>query len=197
MPTVFVVDEDPALARLLTNNLRSQGYMVEAFNAGQPVLNELARSTPDLVLLDIKMQGMEGLEVLRQLRGFSQVPVIIVTALDATKTMMNAFDLGADDYLTKPLIIDVLSARIRAILKRTSIPSNKPHHQGPHLDPSQPDVDQIIQFLRDTPHPLSKRAPEAVAMLEQLLQRVDERSEEEQGNMIRDASSELDKYIYG
>ena len=196
MTNVFVVDDDPTIARLLTKNLSSQGYTVESFNDGQPVLDELAHSTPDLVLLDILLPGMNGLEVLRRLREFSQVPVMIVTARDDAQTILNAFDLGADDYLTKPFRIEVLSAHIRAILNRTSPQSRGPQQRGTRLNLPKQDVDETVQFLRDTPHPLSNRPPEAVAMLEQLMQRVARTSEKEQGEIIRDASSEPDKYIY-
>src|SRR5207302_1495167 len=95
-------------------------YEVRVVNNGPGALLAVAEYEPHLVLLDITMPGMDGLEVCRRLREWSAVPVILLTAADAPQTKMTALDLGADDYLTKPFHMGELLARVRAVLRRAA-----------------------------------------------------------------------------
>ncbi len=117
---VLVVDDEPQIGRLLRTTLGARGYEVAVAGDG-PAALELATSwRPDLVLLDLGLPGMDGLDVCRQLRTWSQVPIIVLTVRDAESDKVQALDLGADDYLTKPFGIDELLARIRVALRHAA-----------------------------------------------------------------------------
>jgi two-component system, OmpR family, KDP operon response regulator KdpE len=117
---ILAVDDDPQIQRMLCSQLGARGYQVRAVNNGPDALLAVADEEPDLVLLDITMQGMDGLEVCRQLREWSTLPIILLTAADSPQTKITALDLGADDYLTKPFHMGELLARIRAVLRRSA-----------------------------------------------------------------------------
>ena len=117
---IYAVDDDTAIARLLSVNLAARGYQVKEFNSGLQAVSNLQADDPDLVILDIMMPGIDGLEVTRRIRQVSQVPILILSVLDETASKLTALDLGADDYLTKPFRIEELLARTRAILRRTA-----------------------------------------------------------------------------
>ena len=117
---IYVVDDDTAIARLLSVNLAARGYQVKEFGSGFQAVSNLKTDNPDLVILDLMMPGPDGLEVTKQIRQISQVPILIVSVLDETASKLTALDLGADDYLTKPFRIEELLARTRAILRRTA-----------------------------------------------------------------------------
>ena len=117
---LLVVDDDPQIQRMLRSQLAARDYEVLVVSTGPAALSSVAEFEPHLVLLDITMPGMDGLEVCRQLREWSAVPVILLTAADAPQTKMTALDLGADDYLTKPFHMGELLARVRAVLRRTA-----------------------------------------------------------------------------
>ena len=127
--SIYVVDDDPVIANLVFHNLRSSGYQVTQFATGSEMLDFMESETPgeagwpDLVVLDIMMPGPNGLEVARNLRGFSQIPILMLSIRDETDTKLAALDLGADDYLTKPFEVAELLARVRAILRRTLPPA--------------------------------------------------------------------------
>ncbi len=116
---VLVVDDDPRLRRLLALNLRSVGYEVFTAARGTEAATLVAREDPDLVLLDVMLPGCDGIEVVRRVRAFSRVPIILVTAKTGQADKVQGLDAGADDYLTKPFGIDELLARVRAVLRRT------------------------------------------------------------------------------
>lgn len=119
---ILVVDDEPELARFLANVLQRDGFDVEsAFDARQG-LRKAYSFQPDLILLDVMMPGMDGWEMLRRLREFSDVPVIMLTAIHGTDSVVHGLDTGADDYVTKPFQIHELKARIRATLRRASLP---------------------------------------------------------------------------
>ena len=119
-PLIYVVDDDAAVARLVSVNLAARGYRVKQFDSGSVVIAGLAADDPDLVILDIMMPEIDGLEVTRQIRQMSRVPILILSVRDETASKLTALDLGADDYLTKPFRVEELLARMRAILRRTS-----------------------------------------------------------------------------
>ena len=117
---IYVVDDDTAIARLLSVNLAARGYRVKEFDSGSQAVSSLKTDDPHLVILDIMMPGPDGLEITRQIRQVSQVPILILNALHETASKLTDLDLGADDYLTKPFRIEELLARTRAILRRTA-----------------------------------------------------------------------------
>jgi len=117
---IIVVDDDAQLTRVLRTGLKSRGYEVRTAPDGMLALETFNEWKPDLVITDIAMPVMDGLELCRQLRAVSQVPIIVLSAKGEEKTKIEALDLGADDFVTKPFGIDELFARVRAALRRAS-----------------------------------------------------------------------------
>jgi two-component system KDP operon response regulator KdpE len=118
--TVLVVDDDRALARALAINLKARGYDVEIALTGADALASASRRPPDVVVLDLGLPDLDGLEVLEGLRGWTTVPVLVLSARDEQSEKVAALDAGADDYVTKPFGMDELLARLRAALRRNS-----------------------------------------------------------------------------
>ncbi len=114
---VLVVDDEPQIGRLLNASLQARGYQVAVATDGQMALELTATWRPDVVLLDLGLPIIDGLEVCRRVRGWSQVPIIVLTVRDAEHDKVAAFDLGADDYVTKPFGTNELLARIRVALR--------------------------------------------------------------------------------
>jgi two-component system KDP operon response regulator KdpE len=119
-PRVLVVDDEPQLQRALTTNLRARGYEVDNAVTGERALELAARHHPDAVILDLGLPGIDGIEVVRGLRGWSQVPILVLSARDGEAAKVAALDAGADDYVTKPFGMDELLARLRAALRRAT-----------------------------------------------------------------------------
>jgi two-component system KDP operon response regulator KdpE len=117
-PRILVVDDEPAVLRTLRTNLVARGYDVTAVGSGEEALQRAAERHPDLVILDLMLPGLSGIEVCEALRARSAVPVLVLSARGEEQTKVRALDLGADDYLTKPFGIDELLARVRALLRR-------------------------------------------------------------------------------
>jgi len=117
---IIVVDDDAQLTRVLRTGLKSRGYEVRTAPDGMLALETFNEWQPDLVITDLAMPVMDGLELCRQLRAVSQVPIIVLSAKGEEKTKIEALDLGADDFVTKPFGIDELFARVRAALRRAS-----------------------------------------------------------------------------
>ncbi|HXG24754.1 MAG TPA: response regulator transcription factor [Chthonomonadales bacterium] len=116
---ILVVEDDPHMQRLLQTQLSMRGFSVNVVATGPEALDAVAEEEPLLVLLDIRLPDMDGIEVCRRLREWSSVPIILLTAADQPKTKITALELGADDYLTKPFHMGELVARIHAVLRRT------------------------------------------------------------------------------
>src|SRR5882762_3461436 len=124
---ILVVDDEPQLIRVLRTGLMSRGYDVRAAADGLSGFETFGDWHPDLVITDLAMPNMDGLELCRRLRAISQVPIIILSAKGEEKIKVEALDIGADDFVTKPFGIDELLARVRASLRRTvSSLSNEP-----------------------------------------------------------------------
>lgn len=118
MTFVLVVDDDPAMRRTLSINLRARDYEVETAGDGRSALQVVDERMPDVVLLDLGLPDLDGIAVLRQLRSFTQVPVIVVSARTESDDKVEALDLGADDFITKPFSLEELLARVRATSRR-------------------------------------------------------------------------------
>ena len=118
MTRVLVVDDEPQIVRALRINLKARGYEVDTAPDGATALHLAARHHPDLVVLDLGLPDMEGTEVIGGLRGWTSVPIIVLSGRAGSADKVAALDAGADDYVTKPFGVDELLARIRAITRR-------------------------------------------------------------------------------
>ena len=116
--TVLVVDDDPALVRALTINLRARGYEVHAAGTGAGALQLAAAHPPDAVVLDLGLPDLDGSEVIAGLRGWTDVPILVLSAREQSREKVAALDAGADDYVVKPFGMDELLARLRAAIRR-------------------------------------------------------------------------------
>ncbi|MFI5047168.1 MAG: response regulator [Acidimicrobiia bacterium] len=120
MSRVLVVDDEPQLLRALAINLRARGDEVDLARTGEHALELAAKRHPDVVVLDLGLPGIDGVDVIRGLRGWSTVPIIVLSARDEEPAKVAALDAGADDYVTKPFGMDELLARLRAALRRAA-----------------------------------------------------------------------------
>jgi two-component system KDP operon response regulator KdpE len=118
--SVFVVDDEPQIVRALRVGLVANGYDVRSAGNGETALDMLASEPADVVLLDLGLPGIDGVEVVRRLRGWSHAPVIVLSVRDRQADKVAALDAGADDYLTKPFGMDELLARIRVAMRRSA-----------------------------------------------------------------------------
>ena len=119
-PLVLVADDEPRITKLVSIALGEEGFRVISASGGEEALMKAEEVRPDIVLLDIVMPDLDGIEVMRQLRERRPVPVILLTAKGATSDKAKGLDLGADDYIAKPFHPDELAARVRAVLRRSS-----------------------------------------------------------------------------
>ncbi|WP_244930792.1 response regulator transcription factor [Nocardioides sp. W7] len=117
-PRVLVVDDEPALARALAINLRAHGWEVVTAADGRAALDAAATTHPDVVLLDLGLPDLDGTEVIAGLRGWSSVPIVVLSARQHGEDKVEALDLGADDYISKPFAMNELMARLRAAVRR-------------------------------------------------------------------------------
>ena len=123
MSRILIVEDEPKLAALETDYLRSAGYDTHAIGNGAEVVPWVRAHSPDLILLDLMLPGRDGLEVCKELRTFSDVPIVMVTAKVEEIDRLIGLDLGADDYVCKPFSVRELVARVRAILRRGRAPA--------------------------------------------------------------------------
>lgn len=121
-PRILIVDDEPQITRVLRTGLKARGFDVRVAADGLSALETFGDWHPDLVVTDLSMPNMNGLELCRRLRSISQIPIIVLSATGEEKTKVAALDLGADDYVTKPFGTDELLARIRATLRRVLTP---------------------------------------------------------------------------
>ena len=115
---ILVIDDDPQIRRAMRSTLTAHGYQIGDARTGEEALEELRSNTYDLVLLDMNMPGMGGIETCRLIRSSSEIAIIMLTVSDSEKDKVEALDAGADDYITKPFSMPELLARIRATLRR-------------------------------------------------------------------------------
>jgi two-component system response regulator MprA len=133
---ILVIEDDEAILRFLRRGLAYEGYQVDTAIEGQSGLTLARDNPPDLVVLDIMLPGIDGLEVCRRLRTGGPVPILILTAKDSVNDRVMGLDMGADDYMVKPFNLDELLARIRALLRRAQ--------------PSRPQVLRFADLILDT-----------------------------------------------
>ena len=117
-PRVLVVEDDDEIAQVLQRSLRLDGYDVRIAGDGEAALDQAAAYHPDLVILDLGLPKLDGIEVARRLRAADDVPILMLTARDAVESRVEGLDSGADDYLVKPFERQELLARLRALLRR-------------------------------------------------------------------------------
>ncbi|MEO8776752.1 MAG: response regulator [Candidatus Nanopelagicales bacterium] len=122
MTTVLVVDDELSLGKALVINLRARGYDVDLVGDGRSALDRAARGHPDVVVLDLGLPDLDGIEVIAGIRGWSAVPIIVLSARSTSDEKVDALDAGADDYLTKPFAMSELLARVRAAVRRAAVP---------------------------------------------------------------------------
>ncbi|MDF1597897.1 MAG: response regulator [Acidimicrobiia bacterium] len=115
---ILVVDDEPQIVRALTVNLEAIGYKVDSAGTGEDALKKAADHRPDAVILDLGLPGIDGVEVIRGLRGWTKVPIIVLSVREEERDKIAALDAGADDYVTKPFGMGELVARLRAALRR-------------------------------------------------------------------------------
>ena len=126
---ILIVDDEPQIRRVMRVALSGAGYGVADTRTGEEAIERLRAERFDLVLLDVNLPGMNGLDVCREIRTWSDVHILVLTVRDSERDTVNALDAGADDYITKPFSIDVLLARIRANLRRAPFSASS----GPDL----------------------------------------------------------------
>jgi two-component system, OmpR family, KDP operon response regulator KdpE len=119
MTRVLVIDDEPQIVRALVINLKARKYDVDAAHDGATALQLAAARHPDVVVLDLGLPDMDGVEVIRGLRGWTRVPILVLSARHTSDEKVEALDAGADDYVTKPFGMDELLARLRAAVRRT------------------------------------------------------------------------------
>ncbi len=119
---VLVVDDEPALARALEINLKAHGWRVTTAADGRGALDAVASVHPDIVLLDLGLPDLDGMEVIEGIRGWTNVPIVVLSARQLGEDKVGALDMGADDYITKPFAMQELMARLRAALRRSAAP---------------------------------------------------------------------------
>jgi two-component system KDP operon response regulator KdpE len=134
MTRVLVVDDEPQILRAMRINLAARHYDVATATDGTTALRQAADLHPDLIVLDLGLPDIDGIDVIRGLRGWTDIPIVILSGRSGSQDKVDALDAGADDYVTKPFSIDELLARIRAVTRRAAPTDDAPSMRiGPHL----------------------------------------------------------------
>jgi two-component system, OmpR family, KDP operon response regulator KdpE len=137
-PKILVVDDEPQIARVLKTTLSARGYAIRTASDGDEALQMIKSWTPDLVITDLRMPNMDGVELCRHLRAKSGIPIIVLSVKNEERTKIEALDAGADDYVTKPFSVNELLARVRAGLRRVV-----------GTQPPDPDIIEVGHFRID------------------------------------------------
>ena len=146
MTRVLVVDDEPQILRALAINLRARGYDVHTAGSGKDALAVAAARAPELVVLDLGLPDMDGTEVIAGLRGWTTVPILVLSGRSDTTDKVDALDAGADDYVTKPFGMDELLARMRAMVRR----SGRSEDEAPSVQLGESTIDLVARtVLRD------------------------------------------------
>ncbi|MCZ7377144.1 response regulator [Micromonospora sp. WMMC250] len=165
MTRILVVDDEPQILRALRINLRARRYDVDVAATGAAALKAAASHPPDLVVLDLGLPDIDGVEVIRGLRGWTAVPIIVLSGRAGSEDKVAALDAGADDYVTKPFGVEELLARIRAVTRRLGAPSEA----VPALRIGQHTVDLADHSVRRDDGTEVKLTPTQWSVLEKLL----------------------------
>lgn len=147
---ILIIEDDEAILKFLRRGLAYEGYQVDTATDGNSGLTKARNNPPDLVILDLMLPGIDGLEVCRRLRAGGSIPILILTAKDSLNDRIQGLDLGADDYMVKPFNLDELLARIRALLRRAQ--------------PSRPQVLRFADLSLDTGTRLASRGDRVIAL---------------------------------
>ena len=148
--TILVVDDEPQLVKVLRSYLEQAGFRVVIANDGQMALAQYKHEKPDLILLDLNMPGLDGIDVARRLRATSNVPIIMVTARVEETDRLIGLELGADDYVTKPFSPREVVARVRAVLRRAE------------AEPATPEIIRVADIVIDLTRHIVTRAGESL-----------------------------------
>ncbi|MHC1723490.1 MAG: response regulator [Aminipila sp.] len=124
-PLILVVEDDKAIRTLITTTLETQGYLYHTAETGEASIFESVSKPPDIIILDLGLPDMDGVDIIKKIRSWSNTPIIVVSARSEDKDKIDALDAGADDYLTKPFSVDELLARLRVSLRRIRYDSEK------------------------------------------------------------------------
>ena len=151
---VLVVDDEPQIRRALRTSLTAHGHEVETAGTGEEALVKVVEYAPDLVFLDLGLPDLDGTEVVRRIRAFSDVPVIVLSVRDRQADKVGALDAGADDYVTKPFAMEEVLARLRAQLRRSA--AAEPPSPVLHFDELEVDLARRLVLLRGEPVHLTK-----------------------------------------
>ena len=122
--TILIVEDDPPIRHLISTTLRTHGYKFLTADNGNEALMEISTHNPDIVLLDLGLPDIDGIEVIRRVRTWSNLPIIVISARSEENDKIDALDAGADDYLTKPFSVEELLARIRVTIRRLAFLRN-------------------------------------------------------------------------
>jgi two-component system KDP operon response regulator KdpE len=166
---VLVIDDEAPIRRAMRANLEARGYVVDLAESGEQALQLAARHHPDVVLLDLGLPAMDGLDVIDGLRGWSQVPIVVLSARGSEKDKVAALDAGADDYVSKPFGMDELLARLRAALRRATVADEAPTITTPHFT-----VDLAAKRVLDTDGAPVRLTPTEWQLLEVLVRHADQ-----------------------
>jgi two-component system, OmpR family, KDP operon response regulator KdpE len=143
---ILIVDDEPPIRRYLRAALSAQGFSIYEAANGQEALNAVITDRPDIIILDLGLPDIDGIEVTRQLREWSQTPIIILSVREAEQDKIAALDAGADDYLTKPFSTGELMARMRVVMRRQS---SKPDEPLMQVDELRMDLSRRMVSVRD------------------------------------------------
>ncbi len=124
-PLILVVEDDKAVQKLITTTLETQGYQYHTAGTGKGSILEAVSKQPDIMILDLGLPDMDGVDIIKKVRAWSNMPIIVVSARSEDRDKINALDAGADDYLTKPFSVEELLARLRVSLRRVRYDSDK------------------------------------------------------------------------
>ena len=192
MSRILIVDDELQIRRALDINLRAHGYEVRLAATGEEALVDAAANLPDLVLLDLGLPGLDGVDVIRGLRAWTAIPIIVLSARERDSSKVEALDAGADDYVTKPFSITELLARVRASLRRHQPSPQEPIVETPDftVDLSAKKVtrDGAIVHLTPTQWAIAEellRHPGRLVTQRQLLQSVWGPQYEHEANYLR------------
>jgi len=131
---ILVIDDDKLLTRMVEDQLTAAGYEINVSHDGQAGLRQMYAQRPDLIILDLMMPKMDGWTTCQRIREVSNVPIIMLTAQDRPQDIIRGLDEGADEYVTKPFEMDVLLARVRAVLRRVTLSSTEPQKEDVAYD---------------------------------------------------------------